>query len=221
MLEGIVFDMDGVLFDTERLFRTCWYQTAEEMKIPVEHREELINGGVGLNHNDTRVMFAQKLGKAFPFEEFTKRSAKRFHALIDREGLPIKEGLHEILDYLATTDLKVGIASSSITERVYKHLEKTGLTQCFSVIIGGDKVEHSKPQPDIYLKACEELGVNPCNSIAIEDSPNGIKSAYAAGMKVIMIPDMIEATTQIDALLYCKLNTLLEMKEYLIRNKIP
>lgn len=217
MLEAIVFDMDGVLFDSEHVISKCWYQAADEYKMPEEKREETILASIGLNHSDTKLLFEEKLGAQFPYEEFMARTVKLFHEKIDKDGLPVKEGVYEILEYLKGTDLKIGIASSSSTASIKKHLGESGITHYFEVIIGGDTVEHSKPNPDIYQNACEALGVNPVNSIAIEDSPNGIKSAYAAGMKVIMVPDMIEATAELEQLLLRKCVSLLEVKDYLIK----
>ena len=146
----------------------------------------------------------------------------RSHQSMDRrfleEGVPLKEGVKEILEYLTENGYIVGLASSTGRGSVMEHLEQTGLTHYFRTIVTGDMVEHSKPNPDIYLKACEELGVSPVNAIAIEDSPNGIRSAYRAGMKPVMVPDMIEPTAEIEAMLYGKFYSLLDVVDY-IKNR--
>lgn len=101
------------------------------------------------------------------------------------------------------------------TGKVLSHLRRADFTDFFQVVIGGDMVEHSKPLPDIYLKACELLGVKPENAIAIEDSPNGIRSAAAAGMLPVMVPDMVEPTPEIEELLYHKCDSLFAVRDFL------
>lgn len=215
MLEAIIFDMDGVLFDTERLMAEYWYQAAKECRMPAEKRELVILESIGLNQNDIKALFTKELGEDFPYEDFMEKTTKPFHEAIEKEGIPVKTGVYEILQFLEKTNLKVGIASSSSTASIKKHLKEGNITEYFAQIIGGDTVKHSKPQPDIYINACKALGVNPANSIAVEDSPNGIKSAYAAGMKVVMIPDMVAVTPELEKLLYRKFVSLLELMDFL------
>lgn len=218
MTNTIIFDMDGVLFDTEKVSSECWAEVAEEMKLG--DLREGFKGCVGLNRTDAEILMHNLYGKDFPFEEFIETS----HALMKRrfleEGIPLKEGVKEILEYLTENGYIVGLASSTDRESVMGHLEQAGLTHYFRTVVTGDTVEHSKPNPDIYLKACEELGVSPVNAIAIEDSPNGIRSAYRAGMKPVMVPDLIEPTAEIEAMLYGKFYSLLDVMDYMKnRNK--
>ena len=213
MTNTIIFDMDGVLFDTERISCECWDEVGRTMGLG--DLSKGVKGCVGLNKNDARILMCNLYGEEFPFEEF--RST--VHALMKRrfleEGIPLKEGVVEILDYLTENGYIIGLASSTGKKSVMEHLEQTGLTHYFRTIVTGDMVEHSKPMHDIYLKACEELGVTPFNAIAIEDSPNGIRSAYRAGMKPVMVPDLIEPTPEIEAMLYGKFYSLLDVVDYL------
>ena len=212
-IEAVVFDMDGVLFDTERICTEAWREEAKARK--VEDIEKAIKGCVGLNLTDTKAFFEKEYGSDFPFDEFHENSGIRFKDRIEKEGLPIKTGVREILTYLKAAGYAVGLASSTNKKNIMEHLNKTGLICYFEEIIGGDMVKHSKPQPDIYLLACQALNVDPRNTIAIEDSPNGIKSAYAAGMKPIMVPDLIAPTPDLESLLYAKCDNLLEVKALL------
>ena len=212
MIKAIVFDMDGVLIDTERVSSECWVEVAEEMKLG--KLEEGIKGCVGLNRNDAGILMRRLYGEDFPFEEFRNNVHNRMQQSFREKGIPLKPGVKEILEYLTKSGYIVGLASSTSSKSVMEQMEKTGLKQYFQIMITGDMVEHSKPEPDIYLKACKELGVLPEEAIAIEDSPNGIRSAYRAGMKPVMVPDLIEPTPEIEAMLYKKFDSLCEAQEY-------
>lgn len=213
MTNTIIFDMDGVLFDTERISNECWKEVG--MAMGLGDLEEGVKGCVGLNRNDAQILMSSLYGEDFPFDEFRTTVHALMKQRLLEEGVPVKEGVVEILDYLTENGYIVGMASSTSRKSVMGHLEQTGLTHYFRAIVTGDMVEHSKPMPDIYLKACEELGVSPVNAIAIEDSPNGIRAAYRAGMKPIMVPDLIEPTPEIEALLYGKFYSLSDVEDYL------
>lgn len=212
-ITAVVFDMDGVLFDTERICMEAWREIAAEKQI--EDIEKAVLGCVGLNRTDTKAFFEREYGADFDYESYHEECAARFHEKIEKFGLPMKTGVKEILSFLKEKGYKIGLASSTSRRGVLGHVNRAGIADYFEVIVGGDMVEHSKPQPDIYLLACKQLGVNPENAIAIEDSPNGIRSAHAAGLKPIMVPDMIAPTPEIETLLYKKCDTLLAVKELL------
>lgn len=212
-MEAVIFDMDGVLFDTERLSISCWLETAEKMGLG-DIREGAY-GCIGLNRTDSRIFIRSLYGGAFPYDEFRTNNSALFQKKIERDGLPVKKGAREILTWLKEMEVKTAVASSTNTQTVTGHMERAGFLPYFQEIIGGDMVEHSKPRPDIYLMACRRLGVEPEKAAAIEDSPNGIRSAHAAGMLPIMVPDMVEPTAEIEALLFRKCGDLFEVKELL------
>lgn len=211
-IQAVVFDMDGVLFDTERLFMDAWRIVATKRQIPPERIEKVILGSVGLNMNDTKALFLRECGEDVPFDELFEACRICAEEMLEKDGLPMKPGVREILDYLKAAGYRIALASSTSTPRVMSHLERAGITGYFETVIGGDRVEHSKPQPDIYLIACRELDVEPENAVAIEDSPNGIRSAHAAGMHPIMVPDLIAPTPEIEALVDARCESLLEVK---------
>lgn len=212
-MKALVFDMDGVLFDTERLCMDSWIEIARRQGIL--GMEEVFPLCIGLNNNDTKALVLDHYGKDFPFEEFIKETSAWFHAYVEEKGLPVKEGVRDILVYLKENGWKVGLASSTRYQSIVAHLERTGLSEYFSVIVAGDMVEHSKPQPDIYLMACKELGVEPAQAYAIEDSPNGIRAAYRAGMKPLMVPDMIVPDAEMKELSYRIFEDLAKVQEFL------
>lgn len=188
-MNAVIFDMDGVLFDTERLCQDSWLAVAEENGLP--GMEEIFPKCIGLNANDSRRIVMEAYGEDFDYEGFRGQASVWFWDYIEKNGLPVKPGVKELLAWLWEKEWPVGLASSTRRSSVLNHLEQAGIKDYFKVIITGDMVEHSKPQPDIYLLACRELGVEPEQAYAIEDSPNGIRSAYAAGMCPLMVPDMI------------------------------
>lgn len=213
MLKAIIFDMDGILFDTEIMSSKAWFQLAKERELG--DITQLTNDCIGRNRTDISLQFKKKFGEDFDAEEFLTTGRKIMQDWIDKDGLPLMTGTKEILEYLKKNDYTVGVASSSSRKTIMSHMEKSGLGDYFQVIIGGDMVTLSKPKPDIYLKACEAIGMNPEQVIAVEDSPNGIRAAYAAGMKPVMIPDLIEPDKEILSMLYRKFDSLLELRDAL------
>ncbi len=217
MIQAVVFDMDGVLFDTERLYNKAWHEVAKSYPIEAD-LDDLIVRCVGLNHTDTRHLFADVLGADFPFDEYTRRIGTRFQELV-KEDLPVKEGTYEILCWLKEQKIPTALATSTSHEGALSHLLRTGILPYFDKIITGDMVEHSKPAPDIYLIACDALHMPPADCIAVEDSPNGIRSAYTAGMMAVMIPDQIASTDELRAMLYREFPTLKELLAYLKKQR--
>lgn len=186
---AVVFDMDGVLFDTERIGVQCWTEAAEPTGL--QNAREIARMCIGRTIPGTKEVFmeeAAKQGVALDFEKLHEDCARLILEKEERDGLPVKPGVHEILEYLYERKIPVALATSSKKDIVLSHLEKTGITKYFRKIVTGDMVSHGKPAPDIYIKACEELEAAPENVIAIEDSFNGIRSASAAGLHPIMVP---------------------------------
>lgn len=216
-MKAVVFDMDGILFDTEIVCMKSWMAIAEKWGLPV--MEEIFPKCIGLNANDSRRIVLEAYGEDFNYPVFREETARWFRNYIQQNGLPIKPGVHEILDWLKTSGYKVGLASSTRRESVCSHIEQAGIGDCFGTVITGDMVEHSKPRPDIYLRACRELGVTPQEAYAIEDSPNGIRSAHAAGMRPIMVPDMLPPDEEMYRLSFRIQKNLLEVLEYLRQEK--
>lgn len=217
MIKAIVFDMDGVLFDTERLYNIAWKKAAQDYPIDYD-LDALIVQCIGLNHNDTRALFARLLGEDFPTEEYFGRIRPYFQEMIERE-LPLKSGVHEILSWLKANGYPIALATSTSRPSVLSHLTRHDMLDYFDAIITGDMVEHSKPAPDIYLLACKALHTDPADCIAVEDSPNGIRSAFAAGMMPVMVPDQVSPNDELRAMLYREEPTLDALLEHLKENR--
>jgi HAD superfamily hydrolase (TIGR01509 family) len=212
MIDSVIFDMDGVLFDTERLYAAASHLVGKELNM--NDIDASIKHTVGLNANDFRQFMLQKYGQQFPFDLFSRRLTDIFQDIVEKDGLPQKEGVLELLTYLETHGYKIALATSSGKKSTFRYLNQAGIAHFFQVVVTGDMITHGKPNPEIFRTACERLGSAPENCIAIEDSPNGIRSAHAAGLKVIMVPDLIEPTPDIEKLLFRKFCSLLDTKVY-------
>lgn len=211
-MDAVVFDMDGVIFDSERLVIDCWQVVADRYRIP--DIEAACRECLGINAALTRKLMKQRYGADFPYDAYKKEMSALFHERAAGGKLPQKEGVKELLEYLKKERVKIALASSTRSEVVLRELEEGGLLSYFDQVICGDMVGRSKPEPDIFLKACESLGVNPANAFAIEDSYNGIRSAYRAGMKPIMVPDLAAPTPEMEELSYRIFPSLSDVRTY-------
>lgn len=212
-IQAVVFDMDGIIFDSEKLVLKCWQVVADKYNVP--DIEKSCRDCLGLNRTATKEYFQNKYGKDFPYDEYKKEMSDLFHEKAAGGKLEKKPGIEELLIFLKERKMKLAVASSTRREIVEEELRDGGLFSYFDVIIAGDMVKNSKPEPDIYLKACECLKVTPKEAYAIEDSFNGIRSAHAAGMHPIMVPDMAEPEEEIRNLCECVLENHFAVKEYL------
>lgn len=213
---AVIFDMDGVIFDSERLVLECWEKIGT--KYHLEGMREAFLPCIGTNSVKTREIVLQHYGDDFPYEEFRRESSLLYHGIVDQGGLPVKTGVRELLSYLEENDIPIAVASSTRLEVVRQELKQAGLYECFSVVMGGDQLKRSKPEPDIYLMTCEKLGARPICTYAIEDSYNGIRSAYSAGMKPIMVPDMLPPTEEMREKSVIVLENLLQVRDWMMAN---
>ena len=189
LIKAVVFDMDGLMFDTERLWLDAVKKTNEVYGYNVP--ESLIIECMGKRKDKIDETLVQSLGSDFDPQRFRELNKIFMNEEVEKNGLKKKKGLDELLAYLKRKKYKIGIASSSKAEKVKKRFEQSNLSpEFFDVIISGDMVTESKPNPDVYLLACEKLNVKPSEAIALEDSENGLLSAISAGLKTIWVPDI-------------------------------
>lgn len=206
MIKGVAFDMDGLMFDTERLAVDAWLHAGKQMGLAITR--ELPLRTVGLDYESTRRAFFERLGISFNFEAAKGIRADYIAAQIEKNGIQVKAGLFALLAYLKSGGYKTAVATSTDRARALYYLEKAGVSRYFRHIICGDMLARGKPEPDIYLKAAALMRLAPQVCIALEDSPMGILSAFRAGMKPVMIPDLVQPDGQTESLLHAKLNTL-------------
>lgn len=213
MERNIVFDMDGVLIDTETLSMKFWKKIAEENQIT--DIEKTLFQCIGITAPESEALFARTYGADFPYQKYRSEVSALFRECTRKNELPVKPGVYELFDFLKKNNYKIGLASSTRKEVVTLQMKQVGLLPYFDVLVCGDMVQNSKPHPEIYLKACEKLGAEPSSSFAVEDSFNGIRSASRAGMKAIMVPDLLPPDEEITALLYKKCDSLFDVMDFL------
>lgn len=211
--KAVIFDMDGIIFDSERCVMKCWKEVADKYNIP--DIEEACIECTGINTALTTEKMYNRYGKDFPYLEYREEMRALFQSRYSDGRLPMKPGVIELLDALKAAGKKIALASSTREEMVRKELTEAGLISYFDELVCGDMVTNSKPDPEIFLKACELLGVLPEEAYGIEDSHNGIRSSNGAGLHTIMVPDILEATEEMKELSEVVLDSLLEVKAYL------
>lgn len=196
-VRAVVFDMDGLLVDTEAVSREVMTEAAHAMghELP----DEVFMRMVGLNFATSRNILIEHYGDGFDADSFWAESTRRYHAALEL-GVALKDGVVELLDFLDELTIPRAIATSSPHHDVDRNLGRHGLKDRFDAIIARGDYARGKPEPDPYLRAAEALGVAPIDCLALEDSHNGIRAAHAAGMMAVMVPDLLEATQEIRAL---------------------
>lgn len=209
-IKAIIFDMDGVILDSESISDITWRKAAEEKGLSVN--DEILNACRGSNKNDTIVILKKYYGADFDSEAFLERTSELFHEIEEKEGIPLLPYAKEILEYLKPR-YTLALASSTRGPTVERQLRTAGVIDFFETRTTGDMVVHSKPDPEIYLMACKSVGLEPSECYAIEDSLNGIKSAYAAGLKPIMVVDKIQPTDEIRKMCVAVFDSLEGLKE--------
>lgn len=206
-IKAVIFDKDGTLHDTEKLFHIAWKLAAEELNVP--DIDATVRACTGRALSGIAVYWADKYPD-IPFEDYLPRRQKHFHAMVSKD-VPVKDGAMELLAYLKEHGYKVALATSSPYDEAVDHLKRTDMYPYFDAVVGGDMIKNGKPAPDIYLLAAEKLGVAPENCVGVEDSINGILSIHAAGMRPVMVPDLIEPTPEIEKLLWAKCDVLTDI----------
>lgn len=217
-IDAIIFDMDGVLIDSERISFQCYKEVLKEYKYEIT--EEFYVRFIGRNVDGIKLVMLEEYGSDFPFDEIYKKKAELAHKTTNENGVKIKPGVHELLDYLNKEGFKIAVATSTRRQRALELLGGAKIKEKVNFIVCGDQVKNSKPDPEIFLKAAEGLDVEPKNCLVIEDSDAGIMAAHAAGMTGIHVPDMKVLEDENKKLAFRICEKLIDVKELLENNHL-
>lgn len=213
MVRGVIFDMDGLMFDTERLATVLWNQVGDELRIDMT--EEFLDSFRGQNPTAIRNAFLQRFGREFDFDGCMGRKDELQHRYIEEKGVPLKEGLPELLEYLKGQDIRMAVATSTQQSLAEKMLKIAGVYEYFDAVAYGNKVKRSKPFPDIFQKAAEDLGVPMREGLVLEDSISGVQAGKAAGGYIIHIPDVVVVPEEVKDGITAELRSLRDVIDWI------
>lgn len=208
-IKAIIFDMDGLMIDTEKLLHRYWIQAANEFgySMTMDHLLQIRS----LAAKYARPKLKSMLGESFDYDKVRERRRELMAEHVEHYGIEKKKGLDELLDYLKEREYPLAVATATDMERTQKYLTIIGKIDYFDKIICGPMVENGKPEPDIYLAAAKSLGLPPKECMALEDSPNGILAAFRAGCVPVMVPDLDLPDEETKKLLYAQVTELSEI----------
>lgn len=210
IVDAVLFDLDGTLTDTEKYYQEAWPEALEHFGWKAEPWMALELRSLGRPFAPQK--FKEWFGDSFDYITVRNYRKELIEELIRKHGIPLKPGAVEILAWLKEQGIQTAVATANDYQRTERYLEKIGLFSFFDKIICANMVEKGKPAPDIYLYACQQLRIEPERAFAVEDSPNGVMSAFTAGLKVIMVPDLTEPDQELRDRLYARLDTLSDIK---------
>ena len=213
MIKAIIFDMDGLMIDSERVTFECYQERLKDMNLTMD--EEFYKTLLGKPIKGIYQRFYDVYRNDFPIENVIQDVHQLMAERFETEGVPVKKGLVELLHYLKDNNYKTIVATSSNRDRVDKILAQAKITEFFDDSICGDEVTKGKPNPEVFLKSCQKLGVNVDEAIVLEDSEAGIQASYDANIKVICIPDMKYPEKQYEEKTFKILKDLTEVTAYL------
>lgn len=213
-INTIIFDMDGTLIDTEKYYRVFWKKAMAQFGYVMTDEQALAMRSLGRPFAPARLK--EWFGGELDYYAIRDRRKEMMEECLDREGIRCKPGALELLAFLKENHITAAVATATDLERTHKYLERVGLESYFDRVISATMVKEGKPSPDIYLYACRQLGVPPQECYAVEDSPNGIMSAYGAGCRVIMVPDQTEPDAELAERLFARVDSLEEIKGFFL-----
>lgn len=188
MIEAVLFDMDGLMFDTERMYQKAWLQAGRQMGAPME--PEIVDRLRGRNREGCARVCREVFGEEFDFDAMRTACRALMARWIEDDGLPVKPGLYELLAELERRGIPAVLATSTTRDSAWGHLQRAGVDRYFLGAVCGDEVSHSKPDPEVFLKAAALAGKDPARCMVLEDSPAGVRAGAAAGCFTVMVPDL-------------------------------
>ena len=205
-IKAILFDMDGLVLDTEKLYTRFWQEAANALGYPMTKEQAL--GMRSLNRGAGLAKMESYFGPGVDYDAIRAKRIALMDAFVEEAGIAVKPGIQDLLAFVKEKGIATAIATSSPLERTKQYLTKVGLQDSFDKLISGYMVEKGKPEPDIYLYAAKELSLEPSDCMVLEDSPAGILAAHRAGCVPVMIPDQDEPTAETEEILFARADSL-------------
>jgi HAD superfamily hydrolase (TIGR01509 family) len=205
-IHGAIFDMDGLMIDTEKLFTRFWREAAAFYGFNMTLDQALSIRSLAAKYSEP--LLKSIFGDSFDYQKVHAKRVEIMSAYVDTHGVEKKSGLDELLCFLKSKNIKTAVATASNFKRTSGYLKSINVFDMFDEIVCGDMIENGKPAPDIYLTAAKALNLPPNECIALEDSPNGLQSAYSAGCLPVMVPDMSQPDEELMKIIYAKCDTL-------------
>jgi HAD superfamily hydrolase (TIGR01509 family) len=212
-IELVIFDMDGLMFDSEKISIYAWRKASE--KYGYDITEEIFKQTLGLNLEKIREIFCKFFSEDCPYDDIKTQRRYVIDQYIDENGVPAKKGLFNLLELLKKLNIKTAVATSSSRATAEKMLILSEVLPYFDYIVCGDEVKKSKPDPEIFLIAADKLKCLPENCIVLEDSEAGIMAAYSAGMRPLLVPDMKMPSDEVRELAFKVFTDLDEVKDFI------
>lgn len=213
-IKGVLFDMDGVILDTEKLYTRFWREAAQALGFAMTH--EMALGMRSLSREVGEKQLKAYLGEKVDYQQVRTKRIELMSAYIEEHGVELKPGVHELLVFLKERGIKTSIATSSPLGRTKKYLGQVGLVDSFDELVSGHMVEHGKPAPDIYIYAAKMLGLKPEECLVLEDSPTGLLAAYRAGCIPVMVPDQDMPDEETRGRIFGRVESLVEVRSILV-----
>lgn len=218
MIKAVIFDMDGLLLDTEKLLVHFWVQAANEAGCPMSREQALSLRSL---HRKYAVPYLKELfGDGFDYKAVRARRIELMSAYLSENPLELKAGAEKLLTYLNTRRIPAAVCTATDPERARDYLSRVGIYGFFDKIVCASMVEYGKPAPDVYLYAAEQLGMAPCECMALEDSPNGVRSAAGAGCVTVMIPDLTRPDSELEKLIFSCVDSLEDVIDILDKSGV-
>lgn len=211
MICAVIFDMDGVLIDTEKHYNAARCQAATEAGFPFTREHALLLRSCEAKEGEK--LMQGIFGPSFDYYAIRERRRELVRERLAQYGLEKKPGVEETLRFLRAKGIKTAVATATALDITKSHLTTIGVCDLFDSIVSAKNVAHGKPEPDVYLYACEQIGERPQDCMAVEDSPNGIMAAYRAGLRTVMVPDLTQPDEELTKYLYACVNSLSDLCE--------